>query len=193
MVSLAVEQWPDTILPATTAHVTVPKGSQTTLRVAPQHLFHAWSQISLELAKLPCQVVCHFKNECIKKTLVYGVRTMPLRIGEMVAHCNIRGFQRHADGALDILCTATDPKYHCATGYRAAPHQVAEVEIRTAKGSLRLQTLASDASDAAWFALDTADELSCWLWSVCRSEHARPTHRLDIDHLLTENMRNILN
>lgn len=191
MVSLAVEQWPDTILLTTAEHITVPKGSQTTLRVAPQHLFHAWSQISLELAKLNCQVVCHFKNECIKKTLVYGVRTMPLRIGEMVSHCNIRGLQKHAEDVLDILCTATDPKYHCATGYRATPQQIAELEIRTVKGGLRLQTVASSA--VSWFDTETADELSCWMWSVSRKDHARPTHQINIDHMLTENMKNILN
>ena len=192
MTSFVDEQWPDTVLPPSAGTVDAGNVTALTLEVAPQHLFHAWAQISVELAKVNCNVLCKFKNQCIKKTLLYGARVMPLRIGEMVRTSRIRGLMRHAEDALDFVCASEDENYHCATGWRASPSQVAELDIRTPTGCLRLVTVPSDSSSTAWFALDTANELSCWLWSVSSKENVRPVNRIDIGCLLSDKMKTIL-
>jgi len=193
MVSLAVEQWPDTVLPSTVEDISSFGKYTHMLRVAPQHLFHAWAQISLELANVDCRVRCHFTNECIQKTLVYGVRTMPLRIREIVDVCDMRGIIKHSDTSLDIICTTRDGKFDCLTGWRVSPGQVTELEVLTRKGCLRMCVAPSNDKPYEWFTKDTADELSCWLWTISNKKNQRCNIRLDIGHLLTENMKNILN
>jgi len=68
MVSLASEQWPDTVLPSVET-IEPHENTRLTLRIAPEHLFLAWEQLSLELAKIPCEVVCQFKPNPIQKTI----------------------------------------------------------------------------------------------------------------------------
>ena len=194
MVSLAVEQWPDTVLPTSSVVGDIAKNSEHVLRVAPQHLFHAWEQISLVLATMECQAACHFTDKPVQKTLVYGGgHTMPLRIHEQVAKSRVRGFMRHSDEALDVICTATDPKFHCPTGWRVSPSQIIAIEIRTAKGCLRLESEPSPAKSIEWFGLTVADELSCWLWSVSPKQNMRRVNLIDVSSMLTENMKNIIN
>jgi len=194
MVSLAIEQWPDTVLPPSSTAIGIVKGSELILRVAPQHLFHAWGQISLVLATMECQSVCHFNDKPVQKTLVYGGgHTMPLRIHEKVARSNVRGFMRHSDEALDVICTAPDPNFHCPTGWRVAPSQIIAIEIRTAKGCLLLESEPSTAKSIDWFGLAVADELSCWLWSVSPKQNTRRVNLIDVSSMLTENMKNIIN
>lgn len=194
MVSLAIEQWPDTVLPPSSTVIDIGKDSELVLRVAPQHLFHAWGQMSLVLSTMECQAVCHFTDKPVQKTLVYGGgRSMPLRIHEQVDKSNVRGFMRHSDEALDVICTATDPKFHCPTGWRVSPSQINAIEIRTAKGCLRLESEPSHAKSIDWFGLAVADEVSCWLWSVSPKQNTRRVNLIDVSSMLTENMKNIIN
>jgi len=178
MVSLASEQWPDTVLPSVeTIELNCRQGSRLTLGIAPEHLFIAWEQISLELAKIPCEVICEFKEKPIQKTLLYGSRVMPLRITELVHKCNAIGFIKGPCDAIDVVCPPKDTFRGNMCGWRVNPTQIHSVEIRTTMGSLVLKndgrTLVSD-----WFCLPTADELSCWLWSVSTKENTRSTKNI---------------
>lgn len=193
MVSLAFEQWPDSVLPHTESDIPIIKSTVSNIQVAPQHLFFAWEQMALVLAELDCQVVCRFKATPIQKTLVYGIRTMPLRIHEIVHDCDIRGFMKHSQDVLDVICKQNDTKFDCPQGWRVSECDISSLEIRTHKGSLVLEVQPSTVSRIDWFGMTSADEVSCWLWSVSSKKNARPVNRIDIDYLLTENMKNIIN
>mgnify|MGYP006091298609 CR=1 FL=1 len=192
MVSLASEQWPDTVLPSVET-IEPHENTRLTLRIAPEHLFLAWEQLSLELAKIPCEVVCQFKPNPIQKTIFYGSRVMPLRISEVVHKCNVLGFVKSPSDAIDVITKGTFRGNRC--GWRVNPTQIYSVEIRTTMGSLVLKndvrTLVSD-----WFCLPMADELSCWLWSVSTKENTRSTKNI-LESLvtsgqITDRMINIL-
>lgn len=56
MVSLACEQWPDTVIPVT-EELEPAKNEPTVLTVEPKHLFDAWEQSCLELAAITGLVI----------------------------------------------------------------------------------------------------------------------------------------
>ena len=174
MVSIAAGQWPDTVLPSVET-IEPCEHNRLILNIASEHLFLAWEQMSLELAKIPCEVICQFKQKPIQKTLLYGSCVMPLRISEIVYKCNILGFMKSPCGAIDVV--TNDTFRGNMSGWRVNPNQILSVEIRTTIGSLVLKnedrTLVSD-----WFCLPTADELSCWLWSVSAKENTRSTKNI---------------
>lgn len=190
MVSLATERWPDTVLPSVTHIISSPI---MVLNIAPKHVFDAWEQISLELAKLPCQVVCQFGTTPLQKTLLYGSRVMPLRIFENVHKCDIRGFIKNGD-TLDIICTDSDTFNGNHTGWRVTAAQIVCLEIRTKKGTIALRTTGD--TSQRWLSTSMADELSCWLWSVSPKRRRANCHSIleDLENagLLTDNMLNIL-
>lgn len=188
MVSLASEQWPDTVLPSVTQINPFPT-DPLVISVASGQVFAAWEQISLELSKIPCQVVCQFGPTPLQKTLMYGSRVMPLRIFENVHKCDVRGFVKNGD-ALDIVCA--DTFVDNPTGWRASAEQIVCLEIRTKKGTVTLRV--DDCNNQR----SAADELSCWMWSVSSKENSRKTHLVDIlaglekSGVLTHKMLNIL-
>ena len=195
MVSLACEQWPDTVLPI----VEKIESSQTTpiiLTIKPGHLFDAWEQSCLELAKIPCQVVCQFGPAPLQKTLLYGSRVMPLRIFENVHKCDVRGFVKNGD-TLDVVCTDSNTFKGNNTGWRVFPKQIVSLEIRTNLGTMKIVNKPSDNTGKYWLMQPEADELSCWIWSVSSKEKCRATAHYILEGLenvgmLTDNMRNIL-
>lgn len=192
MVSIVAEQWPDTVLP-TVETITPTPNRSLTLVVAPEHVFYAWEQIALELAKIPCDVFCRCKEEPVTKTLLYGCRVMPLRITEIVHKCRVRGFMQSSCGAIDLVCPSTET--FKGNGWRAAPEQIHSIEIRTVSGALVLKTCPTE-SKVPWLDLSTADKLSCWLCSVSSKENTRATNNivqsLVASGQLTDNMLNIL-
>lgn len=193
MVSFACEQWPDTVLPASDTNVDADISNVISFQVSEEHLWDAWAQISLELAKIHCQVFCTFKsNAYMKKTLFYGSKVMPLRIMDNVSRCEIRGLIQRDDDCLDIVCVARDKKFDCVSGLRARLSQIAGIEIRTAKGCLNLITFGRNVTPMSWIHLETANELSCWLWTVSNKENARNHNRIDIQSMLSDNMKKIL-
>ena len=194
MVSLASEQWPDTVLPS----VEKINPAQTTpmvLAISSEHLFDAWEQICLELSKIQCQVVCQFGQTPLQKTLLYGSRVMPLRIFEKVQRCDIRGFVRN-DDTLDVICTCSSMFKSNLTGWRVLPKQIVSLEIRTNKSTVTLRC--SQAKHGKyWLCEPAADELSCWMCSVSSNENRRANAHYILEGLenagiLTDNMLNIL-
>lgn len=196
MVSLACEQWPDTVIPVT-EELEPAKNEPTVLTVEPKHLFDAWEQSCLELAKIPCQVVCQFGSTALQRTLLYGSRVMPLRIFENVHKCNVRGFIKNVD-TLDVICTDSDTFNGNNTGWRVFPKQIQSIEIRTQVGTMKIFIKASDKpSNKYWIMQPEADELSCWVWSVSSKEYRRANSDYILDSLqnsgvITDKMINIL-
>ena len=194
MVSLASEQWPDTVLPAVEK---IEPGETTpmVLTISSEHLFDAWEQICLELSKIPCQVVCQFGQTPLQKTLLYGSRVMPLRIFENVHKCDVRGFMRN-DDTVDVICTDSSTFKGNLTGWRVHPKQIVSLEIRTNKGTVTLRC-SQDKPCKYWLCQPAADELSCWIYSVSSKENRRANAHYILEGLenagiLTDNMINIL-
>ena len=193
MVSLASEQWPDTVLPS----VTQINSSETTpmvLHIASKHVLGAWEQSCLELSKIPCQVVCQFGPTPLQKTLMYGSRVMPLRIFEHVHKCDVRGFIKNGD-RIDVVCTESDTFKGNLAGWRVTPSQIVSIEIRTTKGTMILRCTVNASS--TWLSQPAADELSCWVWSVSSKENRRVNcdallECLETSGVLTDKMLNIL-
>ena len=195
MVSLACEQWPDTVLPIVD-EIETPQMTPVILTIEPSHLFDAWEQSCLELAKIHCQVVCQFGSAPLQKTLLYGSRVMPLRIFENVDKCDVRGFMKNGD-ALDVICTDSNTFKGNNTGWRVFPEQIVSLEIRTNRGTMKIVINPSETPSKYWFAQPEADELSCWIWSVSSKKNCRVNAHYILEGLenvgiLTDNMRNIL-
>lgn len=194
MVSLASEQWPDTVLP-TVEKIEPGETTPMVLTISSEHFFDAWEQICLELSKIQCQVVCQFGQTPLQKTLLYGSRVMPLRIFENVHKCDVRGFMRN-DDTLDVICTGSSTFKGNLTGWRVLPKQIVSLEIRTNKGTLTLRC--SQVKPCKyWLCQPAADELSCWLWSVSSKENRRANCEsilecLKTSGVLTDKMLNIL-
>ena len=169
MVSLASEQWPDSVMPSTVKIDRV-QSDHVVLSIDPRHLFDAWEQISLDLSKVKCQVICQFGPAPLQKTLLYGSRVMPLRIFENVHTCDVRGFIK-SDNTIDVICTNSNTFRGNVSGWRVNTQQIIALEIRTEKGTLTLRTNAP--SKKAWICVRAADELSCWIWSVASKENRR--------------------
>lgn len=194
MVSLASEQWPDTVLP-TVDKLEPPQTASMVLSISSKHFFDAWEQTCLELSKIPCQVVCQFGQTPLQKTLLYGSRVMPLRIFENVHRCDVRGFVRNGD-KLDVICTDSSTFKGNLTGWRVLPKQIVSLEIRTGKGTMTLRC-SQDKSGKYWLCEPAANELSCWMCSVSSNENRRANAHyilegLENDGILTANMINIL-
>lgn len=194
MVSLASEQWPDTVLP-TVEKIEPGETTHMVLTISSEHLFDAWEQICLELSKIQCQVVCQFGQTPLQKTLLYGSRVMPLRIFENVHKCDVRGFMSN-DDTVDVICTGSSTFKGNLTGWRVLPKQIVSLEIRTNKGTLTLRC-SQDNPCKYWLCQPAADELSCWLWSVSSKENRRANCEsilecLKTSGVLTDKMLNIL-
>jgi hypothetical protein len=127
--------------------------------------------------------------------LMYGSRVMPLRIFENVHKCDVRGFMKN-DDTLDVICTDSSTFKGNLTGWRAHPKQIVSLEIRTNKGMVTLRC-SQDNPDKYWLCQPTADELSCWLWSVSSKENRRVNAHHILEGLqnsgvLSDKMLNIL-
>ena len=72
MVSLATERWPDTILPYVIENMSTDNTIRTTITIRSCHLFDAWEQMSLELSKIPCEVMCYFNEDEPLKTILFS-------------------------------------------------------------------------------------------------------------------------
>jgi len=195
MVSLASEQWPDTVLPSVT-QMTPPETNPTVLHITSNHLFDAWEQSCLELAKIPCQVVCQFGPAPLQKTLMYGSRIMPLRIFENVHKCDVRGFIKNCD-TIDVICTESDTFKGNNVGWRVTPNQIMSIEIRTTNGMVILHCIDGVNASPTWLSQPVADELSCWVWSVSSKENRRANCEsilecLKTSGVLSDKMLNIL-
>jgi hypothetical protein len=172
MVSIVTNQYPDTVLPQVTSDIDVSNSQNTTIKIAHQHLYHAWAQMSLELSKIPCEVVIYLKDDMpYKNILVNGETSMLLRVHEYAPQKNIRGIMKNENGMLDVIDVPEHPVFNCYTGIRVHMSCIKGLEIRHVRKILYLETQESDLSPIDWFVLDDSDSVSCWLWSVCKKKH----------------------
>jgi len=195
MVSLASEQWPDTVLPSVT-QISPSETTPMVLHIAPNHVFDAWEQSCLELAKIPCQVICQFGPAPLQKTLMYGSRVMPLRVFENVHKCEACGFIKNGN-TIDVICTESNTFKGSNAGWRVTTNQIVSIEIRTTKGTVILRCTDSVNASLNWLSQPVADELSCWVWSVSSKENRRANCEsilecLETSGVLTDKMLNIL-
>ena len=179
MVSLATERWPDTILPYVIENMV--NTIRTTITIRSCHLFDAWEQMSLELSKIQCEVICYFNEDVpLKKILFYGTSAMPTKIHENVSKCNIRGMICGKNGIIDDVIAKEDAKYRCYTGYRVTPDKIHRLEIRTQNKTLSFDIQKCTHPTDIWFLTEASDTVSCWLWSVCQNENKRVCNRKEM-------------